>query len=238
MKTIAFYWGYLAGEEHLTNEQFASIDFGNPSLDTEFITFDPLATSFFQGKYYTMYEKKFAFPHRNLPSMRFETMIMYEDTAIKIIDPPVDLETPVGILLCIFTGTKEHIRKTLEFLGKKINLRFSTCEIDLEKFFTRLSKTRLKIQPKSLTVSNLNIDSILSGNLEVFVTDQKKYISNLKSYKPQITELKFIIKEINLQIELEIKIDGTISYNPDIANLNLLDTIYDIASRSVFTGSF
>ena len=237
MKTIALYWGYLAGEEHLTNEQFASIDFGNPALDTEFITFDPLATSFFQGKYYTMYEKRFAFPHRNLPSMRFETMVIYEDTSIKIIDPPVDLDSPVGIFLCIFTGTNDHIKKTIEFLGKKINLRFSICEIDLEKFFLRLSKTRLKILPKSLTVSNLSIDNTLSGNLEVFVTDQNQYRNNLKSYKPQITELKFIIKEVNLRIDIEIKIDGTISFYPDIANLNLLETIYDIASRSVFTGS-
>ncbi|NHJ39109.1 MAG: hypothetical protein FK731_03680, partial [Asgard group archaeon] len=237
MKTIALYWGYLAGEEHLTNEQFASIDFGNPSLDTEFITFDPLATSFFQGKYYTMYERRFAFPHRNLPSMRFETMVMYEDTSIKIIDPPVDLNTPVGIFLCIFTGIKGQIKKSLEFLGKKINLRFSSCEIDLEKFYKGISKTRLEILPKSMTVSNLSIDKTLSGNLEVFVTNQKQYIENLKSYKPQITELKFILKEVNLQIDVDIKIDGTISFYPDIENLNLMETIYDIASRSVFTGS-
>jgi len=162
LNTIALYWGYLVGEEHLTDEQFASIDFGNPSIDTEFITFDPLASSFFQGKYYTMQERKFAFPHRTLPSMRSETMIVYDDTSIKIIDPPIDLETPVGIFLCFYIGRKAHIKKAMDFLGKRINLRFSPCDFDLLELYTRLSKTRLKIIPRSLTLSDLSIDENLT----------------------------------------------------------------------------
>ncbi|NHJ48483.1 MAG: hypothetical protein FK733_11925 [Asgard group archaeon] len=236
MKTIALYWGYLIGEEHLTEEQFASIDFGNPSLDSEFITFDPLASSFFQGKYYTMNERKFAFPHRHIPTMRSETMLVYDDTSIKIINPPVDLETPVGIFLCIFTGQKSHIKKAIDFISNKINLKFSTCDFDLEKFYSRISKTRFKVQPKSLVVSDLSIDSKLSGNLEVFVSDVETFNSNLNSYKPQTTEIKLIVKEVNLLIDLDITIDGCISFSPDIINLNMLETIIDIATRSVYTG--
>jgi hypothetical protein len=109
MKNIAIYWGYLSGEEHLTEEQFADIDFGNPAFDTEFIIFDPLSSSYFQGRYFKMYEKKFFFPHRTLPSMRTDTLITYEDTSVKIFDPPSDLEAPVGIFLCLFTGKLNHI---------------------------------------------------------------------------------------------------------------------------------
>jgi hypothetical protein len=236
LKTISLYWGYLIGEEHLTEEQFASIDFGNPSLDTEFITFDPLASSFFQGKYYLMTEKRFAFPHRHIPTMRFETMLMYDDTAIRIINPPVELEAPVGILLCIFTGLKSHINKAIEFLGQKLNIRFSACDIDIEKFYSKLSKTRLQIKPKSFVVSNIELDSELSGNLEVFVTDPESFKTNLTTYKPKVTEIKLIAREVRFLFDLGITIDGRISFSPDIVNLNLLETIYDIATRSVYTG--
>lgn len=237
LNTIALYWGYLIGEEHLTEEQFASIDFGNPSIDTEFITFDPLASSFFQGKYYTMHERKFAFPHRTLPSMRSETMIVYDNTSIKIIDPPVDLATPVGIFLCFFTGRKTHIRRTINFLGKRINLRFSPCDFDLLNFYIRLSKTRLKITPQSLTLSDLGIDENLSGNLEVLISDNQLYLENLKMYKPKNHKIKITLREVNFQFDVEISANGIISFEQDIVNLNLLETIYDIASRSVYTST-
>ena len=76
-------------------------------------------------------------------------MIVYEDTNIKIFDPPSSLKTPSGIFLSIFTGRKSQIKKAIEFLSNKINLRFSPCDIDLEEFYLKLSKTRLKIIPKS-----------------------------------------------------------------------------------------
>ena len=41
-------------------------------------------------------------------------------------------------------------------------------------------------------------------------------------------------KETN--ISAEVNIDGKINFNQDIDNLNLLETVYDVASRSVFTG--
>ncbi|MGC9780600.1 MAG: hypothetical protein HZR80_15260 [Candidatus Heimdallarchaeota archaeon] len=237
MNTIALFWGYLVGEEHLTKEQFASIDFGNPTIDTEFIAFDPLATSFFQGKYYIMYEKKFAFPHRNLPSMRTETMIVYDDTSIKIINPPVDLEPPVGILLCYFTGKKTHIKKAIDFLSKKINLRFIPCDLDLEDFYQRISKTRHKVSPISMTVSDLSIDETLSGNLEIFVRNHDVFQNNLKSYKPRNQEIKLIIREVNLQLTVTVSANGVISFDQDVTNLNMLKTIYDIVSRCVYTSS-
>jgi len=236
MKTISLFWGYLVGEEHLTEEQFASIDFGNPSIDTEFITFDPLASSYFQGKYYRMFERKFYFPHRTLPSMRTETMIVYEDTNIKIFDPPSSLKAPSGIFLSIFTGRKSQIKKAIEFLSKKINLRFSPCDIDLEEFYLKLSKTRLQIIPKSLTINDLAIGDTLSGDLEVYVYTQESFLENLKTYKPKNHKIKLQIKEVNFLLDLAVTIDGTISFEQDIVNLNLLETIYDVASRSVFTG--
>ncbi|HUT81551.1 MAG TPA: hypothetical protein VMZ29_10150 [Candidatus Bathyarchaeia archaeon] len=237
MKTIALYWGYIIGEEHLTEEQFASIDFGNPNIDTEFITFDPLASSFFQGKYYSMHEKRFAFPHRKLPAMRSETMIIYEETSIKIIDPPVDLNTPAGIFLCIFTGSSGYIKRAIDYLGKRINLRFSPCDFDLEQFYNRLSKTRLQTIPISLTISDLAIDQSLKGNLEVFFDREDLFIKNLISFKPKNCQLKLTIKEVNIQIELIVSIDGIIKFESDIVNLNLLETLFDVASRSVYTGS-
>ncbi len=237
LKTIALYWGYLVGEEHLTEEQFASIDFGNPSIDTEFITFDPLASSFFQGKYYTMHERKFAIPHRTLPSMRSETMIVYEDTSIKIIDPPIDLETPVGIFLCFFIGRETHIKKAKDFLGKRINLRFSPCDFNLLEFYTRLAKTRLKILPRSLTISDLSIDQNLTGNLEVLISDNSLFLENLKMYKAKNHKISLTLREVNFQFDIDILASGTIIFDQDIINLNLLETIYDVASRSVYTGS-
>lgn len=237
MKIIALYWGYIIGEEHLTDEQFASIDFGNPNLDTEFITFDPLASSFFQGRYYSLLERKFSFPHRKLPAMRTETMIIYDEISIKIIDPPVDLKTPAGIFLCIFTGNSNYIKKAIDFLGKRINLRFSPCEFDLEQFYIRLAKTRLKITPNSLTISDLEIDKSLKGNLEVFFDNEEIFLQNLKYYKPKNQQIKLTVKEVNLQIELTVSLDGRISFESDIVNLNLLETLYDVASRSVYTGT-
>jgi len=235
--TIALYWAYLIGEEHLTEEQFASIDFGNPALDTEFIIFDPLASSFFQGKYFTMHEKRFLFPHKKLPTMRPETILTYEETTIKIINPPIDLETPVGIFQCIFTGKKSQITRAINFLGKKLNLRFSPCDLDIEQFYSKISKTRMKISPISFTISDLNIDANLIGNLEVFINDNEKFLKNLKAYKPKNQQIKLAIQEVNYQIELQASINGTIIIEQDIENLNLLETIYDIACRSVFTGT-
>ncbi|MHA1220585.1 MAG: hypothetical protein ACTSQB_02515 [Candidatus Heimdallarchaeota archaeon] len=237
MKTIALYWGYLVGEEHLTEEQFANIDFGNPTIDTEFITFDPLASSFFHGRYFRVTEKRFAFPHRNLPAMRNETMLMYEETLIRIVNPPVDLETPVGIFQCIFKGKRSHIKKTIEFLTKKINLRFSPCDFNLEKFYKKLSKTRLQILPQSMTISDLTIDEALTGNLEVLISDHERFTKSLKLYKPKNHEIKIILKEVNLQIEIIVKANGTIIMESDIDKLNLLETLYDVALRSVYTGS-
>ncbi|MBN1329550.1 MAG: hypothetical protein JXA54_08765 [Candidatus Heimdallarchaeota archaeon] len=237
MKTIALYWGYIIGEEHLTEEQFASIDFGNPNIDGEFITFDPLASSFFQGKYYSLHEKKFSFPHRKLPAMRSETMIIYDETLIKIIDPPVDLNTPAGIFLCIFVGSTGYIKRAIDFLAKRINLRFSPCDFDLEQFYNKLSKTRLQIIPKSITISDLEIDKSLKGNLEVFFSRDDIFRDSLKLYKPKNCQIKLTLKEVNLQIELTISIEGTIKFESDIVNLNLLETLYEVASRSVFTGS-
>lgn len=236
MNTISLFWGYLIGEEHLTEEQFASIDFGDPSIDTEFITFDPLASSYFQGKYYRMKERKFFFPHRTLPAMRSENMVVYEAIKIKILDPPTDLETPAGIFLCIFTGKTHQIKRAIDFLSKKINLRFSPCEIDLERFFLKLSKTRLKVIPKTITVSDLAISEYLSGNLEVITHTDKIFLFTLKTYKPKSQQIKVQIKEVNLIIDLEVNLDGSINISQDIDNLNLLETLYDVASRSVFTG--
>ncbi len=236
MNSISLFWGYLIGEEHLTEEQFASIDFGDPSIDTEFITFDPLASSYFQGKYYQMTEKKFFFPHRTLPAMRSENMVIYQDTKIKILDPPTDLETPTGIYLCIFTGKSSHIKKAIDYLSKKINLRFSPCEIDLEKFYLKLSKTRLEVIAKTLTINNLTISEFLSGDLEVIIHNNETFLSTLKTYKPKNHQIKLQIKEVSFLLDLEVNIDGKINFNQDIANLNLLETIYDVASRSVFTG--
>lgn len=236
MNSISLFWGYLIGEEHLTDEQFASIDFGNPSIDTEFVTFDPLASTFFQGKYYQMSEKKFFFPHRTLPAMRSENMVVYEDTKIKILNPPSDLETPVGIYLCIFSGRASQIKKAISFLGKKINLRFSPCEIDLERFYLKLSKTRLKVIPKTLTINDLALSDSLSGNLEVITHSDEMFLSTLKTYKPKNHQIKLQIQEVNFILDLEVNINGIINFNQDIANLNLLETLYDVASRSVFTG--
>ena len=237
MKTISLFWGYLIGEEHLTDEQFASIDFGNPSIDTEFITFDPLASSYFQGKYYRMHEKKFYFPHRTLPSMRSETMIVYEDTNIKIVDPPTNLTTPSGIYLCIITGKKSQTKKAIDFLSNKINLKFSPCEIDLEQFYTRLAKTRLKVTPQSLTINSLALTEQLTGDLEVTALDHETFLTNLKTYKPKNYRIKMQIKEVNFLLNLVVNIEGTIDFDQDIVNLNLLDTIFDVAIRSVFTGT-
>ncbi|MHA1556916.1 MAG: hypothetical protein ACTSPM_08295 [Candidatus Heimdallarchaeota archaeon] len=236
MNTISLFWGYLIGEEHLTEEQFASIDFGDPPIDTEFITFDPLASSYFQGKYYRMKERKFFFPHRTLPAMRSENMVIYEATKIKILDPPTDLETPAGIFLCIFTGKKPQIKRAIDFLSKKINLRFSPCEIDLEQFYLKLSKTRLKVIPQTTTVSDLAISDSLSGNLEVITHTSKTFLFTLKTYKPKIRQIKVQIKEVSFLLDLEINLDGSINISQDIDNLNLLETVYDVASRSVFTG--
>jgi len=236
MKSISLYWGYLIGEEHLTNEQFASIDFGNPALDTEFITFDPLASSFFQGKFYTMTERKFAFPHRTLPSMRAETMIIYDDTLIKIINPPTDLDAPAGILLCIFTGEPNHIKKAMNYVGDRINLRFSPCNFDLEKIYQMLHKTRLKVFPKTLSINDLRIDDKLAGDLEVHIKDHDIFLENLKTYKPKNNQIKLTIKEMSFQADVTIGLNGTIVFEVDIINLNLLETIYDIASRCVYTG--
>lgn len=237
LRTINLYWGYLIGEEHLTDEQFAKIDFGNPSIDTEFITFDPLASSFFQGKYYFMRERKFAFPHRNLPSMRYETIIIYDETQIKIMDPPVDLNTPVGIFICIFIGEDYQIKKAKEFLGKRINLRFSPCDFDLELFYKKLSRTRVKIKPKSLVVSELAIDDKLNGNLEVIIQDEVSFLQNLKTYKPKNKQIKITIKEVQYEIDLIINLNGIIELDRNIDNLSVLDTIIDTAVRSVYTGS-
>ena len=237
MKSISLYWGYLVGEEHLTNEQFASIDFGNPALDTEFITFDPLASSFFQGKFYHMIEQRFAFPHRTLPSMRAETMLIYEDTSIKIFDPPADLEAPAGILLCIFTGKPNHIKKTINYLGERINLRFSPCDIDLEKFYLMLNKTRLKIFPQTLSISDLRIDDTLVGDLEVHIKDHDVFLQNLKAYKPKNNQIKLMLKEVNFQADFTVKQNGSIIFETDIINLNLFETIFDVASRCVYTGN-
>jgi hypothetical protein len=237
LNSIELYWGYLIGEEHLTNEQFASIDFGNPSLDIEFITFDPLASSFFQGKFYKMMEQKFAFPHRTLPSMRAETMLIYEETAIKIFDPPTVLEAPVGILMCIFYGKQKNIKRAIEYLSERINLKFSPCDIDLEKFYTMLNKTRLKVFPKTFTINDLQIDDNLAGDLEVYVKDHEIFIKNLKTYKPKNNQIKLMVKEVNLQTELTAFKNGVINFNVDIINLNLLETIYDVASRSAYTGN-
>ena len=236
MNNIELYWGYLTGEEHLTEEQFADIDFGNPSFDTEFITFDPLASSYFQGKYFRMYEKRFFFPHRSLPSMRSENMLMYEDTSIKIIDPPTDVEAPIGIFICLFKGRPTQIKRAINFLSDKINIRFSPCDFNLEEFYLKLSKTRLKINPISMTISDLRIDELLSGDLEVHILEHETFINNLKTYQPKCQQLKLLVKEVNFQLNLTITIDGKIKYQPEITNLNLIDTIYDVASRSVFTG--
>ena len=234
MKIITIYWGYLVGEEHLAEEQFARIDFGNPQLDNEFITFDPLASSFFQGKFYSLREKKYPFPHRKLPSMRTETLVMYDEISIKIIDPPIDLETPVGIFQCIFSGEETQIKKAIEFLSEKINLRFSPCEFNLEKLY---QKTRLIVTPKSLTISDLRIDNKLSGNLEVFPDSKYKFSEYLKLYKPKIQQLKIIVQEVNMQITLSLHSNGVIKSDTDILKLNLKETIFDAAIRSVFTGS-
>jgi len=236
LKTIGLYWGYLIGEEHLTEEQFARIDFGNPSIDTEFITFDPLASSYFQGKYYLMQERRFFFPHRTLPSMRSENMVVYEDTSIRMIDPPIDLNAPIGIFLCFFTGIKSHIKRTIDFLSKKINIRFSPCDFDLETFYTKLTKTRLKVTPISMTISDLKIDNTLSGDLEVFAQDHDLFRTNMKTYKPKNQRIKLQIKEVNFQSILTATVDGNIAFDKDIVNLNLLETIYDVAARSVYTG--
>ncbi len=236
MNTISLFWGYLIGEEHLTEEQFASIDFGDPSIDTEFITFDPLASSYFQGKYYRMKERKFFFPHRTLPAMRSENMVIYEASKIKILDPPTDLETPAGIFLCIFTGKTPQIKRAIDFLSKKINLRFSPCEIDLEQFYLKLSKTRLKVIPQTITVSDLAISDYLSGNLEVITHTDKTFLFTLKTYKPKIRQIKIQIKEVSFLLDLEINLNGSINISQDIDNLNLLETVNDVASRSVFTG--
>jgi hypothetical protein len=237
MKSISLFWGYLIGEEHLTNEQFARIDFGNPALDTEFITFDPLASSFFQGKFYTMTERRFAFPHRTLPSMRAETMIIYEDTSIKIINPPTDLNVPAGILLCIFTGKSNHIKRAMNFVGERINLKFSPCNIDLMKIYQMLCKTRLKVFPQTLSINDLRIDDTLAGDLEVHIKDHDIFLENLKTYKPKINLIKLIIKEVSFQTGVTIYLNGTIVFDLDIVNLNLLETIYDVASRCVYTGN-
>ena len=237
MKSISLYWGYLIGEEHLTNEQFASIDFGNPQLDTEFITFDPLASSFFQGKFYTMTERKFAFPHRTLPSMRGETMLVYDDTSIKLFDPPADLEAPAGILLGIFTGKPNHIKKAMSYLGERINLRFSPCNFDLEKLYRMLHKTRLKVYPKTLSICDLRIDDTLAGDLEVHIKDHEVFLENLQTYKPKNNQIKLTIKEVSFQADVTIQQSGVIVFDVDIINLNLLETIYDAASRCVYTGN-
>lgn len=236
MKTLSLFWGYLIGEEHLTEEQFASIDFGDPSIDTEFITFDPLASSYFQGKYFQLHERKFFFPHRTLPSMRSENMVVYEYTKVKILDPPSDLETPASIFLCMFTGRISQIKKAIGFLSKKINLRFSPCEIDLEKFYLKLSKTRLKVIPQSLVINDLAISDNLSGNLEVIIPNHETFLSTLKTYKAKNHQIKLQVREVNFLLNLEVNIDGSINFNQDIANLNLIETLYDVASRSVFTG--
>ena len=236
MKTIGLYWGYLIGEEHLTEEQFAQIDFGNPSIDTEFITFDPLASSYFQGKYYIMFERKLYFPHRTLPSMRSENMIIYEDTNIRIIDPPVDLNTPVGLFLCLFVGKRDHIKRAIDYLSGKINIRFSPCDLDLQGFYKKLSKTRLEISPISITISDLKLDESLKGNLKVFVKNPEMFSKNLTTYKPKTQQIEFQIKEVNFQVKIEANVDGKIDLDKDIANLNLLETIFDAATRSVYTG--
>lgn len=237
MNTLALFWGYLKGEEHLMDEQLAQIDFGNPSFDTEFIIFDPLASSYFQGKFYQMKEQVFYFPHRNLPSMKMENMVTYESTNIKIIDPPAELETPIGIFLCLFMGKQIQIKKAIDFLGEKIELRFSPCDFDLETFYKRLTKTRFEVIPISLLISDLKIDEHLTGNLEVFVKKKETFEANLKTYKPKNQSIKLLVKEVNLQLEIEVKIDGTITFNKIGTNLGILDTIYDVASRSVYTGT-
>ncbi|MFW9923748.1 MAG: hypothetical protein ACFFDW_10730 [Candidatus Thorarchaeota archaeon] len=236
MKTLGLYWGYLIGEEHITEEQFAQIDFGNPNFDTEFILFDPLASSYFQGKYFRLSEKKFYFPHRTLPSMKAENMIVYEETNIKIIDPPVDLEAPVGIFLCFFIGKSSLVKKAIEFLGSKINIRFSPCDLDLEKFYTKLSKTRFEIIPKSITIGDIPIDEFSAGNLEVLVSDDQHFKRNMKTYKPKVQKIKLQLKEVNFQFEIEASINSSINIDKEIENLNLLETLYDVASRSVYSG--
>ncbi|MCF2143633.1 MAG: hypothetical protein K9W42_08035 [Candidatus Heimdallarchaeota archaeon] len=236
MKVIALYWGYLIGEEHLTDEQIANIDFGNPSLDTEFITFDPLASSYFQGRYFTMVERKLFFPHRKLPAMRTETLVMYDETFVKIFDPPAVLATPAGIYQAVFIGKKEQINKAITFLSKRINLRFSPCDLDVEKFFLKLRKTRLEVFPKSLVISNLQLNETLSGNLEVFLEDPELFLKQLKAYKPKVQQIKLLIKEVAFHLPLIVAINGTISYEKNIDKLSLLDTITEVAIRSVYTG--
>jgi len=236
MKLIALFWGYLIGEEHLTEEQLASIDFGNPTLDTEFITFDPLASSYFQGRYFTMTERKLFFPHRKLPTMRTETLVMYDETFLKIIDPPADLATPAGIFQSIFIGKKAHIQKAITFLSKRINLRFSPCDLDLEKFFQKLRKTRLEVFPKSLVISNLQIEDNLSGNLEVFLEEKDQFLKQLKAYKPKVQQIKLLVKEVAFHLPLTVSVDGTIAFEKDIEKLSLLETIIEAAVRSVYTG--
>lgn len=236
MKTLAVFWGYLTGEEHLTEEQFAQIDFGNPAIDTEFITFDPLASSFFEGRYFRMIEKRLFFPHRALPSMRTETMILYENTSIKIFDPPAELEVPVGILLCLFWGKPHHIELAIQFLETKLNLKFAPADIELDQFYNKLSKTRIKIFPKSITISNLELEEDLFGNLEVIIKDEENFLKNLQKYKPKVSNISFLVKEVNVHLEIEASIDGRVNFNQDVDNLNLQKTFNEAVSRSLYTG--
>ena len=104
-------------------------------------------------------------------------------------------------------------------------------------FYIRLSKTRLKIIPQSLTLSDLGIDENLSGNLEVLISDNQLYLDNLKMYKTKNHKINITLREVNFQFDIEISANGVISFEQDIINLNLLETIYDIASRSVYTST-
>ncbi|MEA2070039.1 MAG: hypothetical protein U9O98_01975 [Asgard group archaeon] len=235
MTTIAIYWGYISGDEHLTEEQFADIDFGTPSIDTEFIIFDPLASSFFQGTYFKMYEKKLQFPHRNLPSMRSETMLVYEGTKIKIIDPPVELETPVGVLLCLFIGEKQEIQNAISFLGQKINLKFSPCELNLQKLFAKFAKTRFQIFPISLQIGNLHLKENLVGDLEVYLKEKKDFIKKMQEYSTRITSIRFQIKEVSFYLTIKAERNGLVEFDKNITNLNLKNTIYELLTLSVST---
>ena len=99
-----------------------------------------------------------------------------------------------------------------------------------------MSKTRLKVIPQTITVSDLAINDNLSGNLEVITHTDKTFLFTLKTYKPKSRQIKVQVKEVNFLLNLEVNLDGNVNFSQDIDNLNLLETLYDVASRSVFTG--
>jgi hypothetical protein len=236
LHTLNAFWGYHTGEEHITEEQFAQIDFGNPSIDEEFITFDPLASSYFQGKYYRLVEKKIAVPHRTLPSMTSQTLILYEETDIKISDPLVELDVPVGILLCLIYGEQKNVSKAIDFLERKINLRLTPCDIDFKKFIKIINKTRLKFIPHSLTISDLRLEDGITGDLKVYTNDNEMFLDHLEKYHAKIASITFDIHEINLYINATLSIYGQIKLNKDIYDFNIMQTLSNVLSRSVTTG--